>query len=100
MTSLNGVSGTGTGTPYAIGTLVNGVTNLTALQNWSVQISGSATFNVSFQTSLDGVNWVTQGSAITSTSITSFTGVPACYVQLLVNSISGGSITGTIVGAA
>ena len=59
-----------------------------------VQTTGSPTFSVTFQGSIDGTNWFTLGSAVTSvTNGATVTGVLARYVRANLTALSGGTLT-------
>lgn len=92
LTSLNGASATGAGTAFNLGSTVN---------SFGVQIvaaSGSPTFSVNLQGSLDGTNWFTIGSAITTAGQTYVGNACVPFVRLNTGSISGGTISGYIAG--
>lgn len=98
MTSLSAAAAPGNGTAFNLGSAVN---------NISVQLNVSGTpsaVSVSFQGSLDGTNWNTIGSAITSsaaTSLTAFAGTPVTQIRAVLNTLSGGSsptVTALIAG--
>jgi hypothetical protein len=75
----------------------------TALSSWAVSITttGSPTFSVAFQGSLDDVNWFNIGSAMTATGMFIFQSVPLPYVRCNLASITGGgTVSATICGAA
>jgi hypothetical protein len=90
--SLVAAAATGVGVGYAIGPAVGA---------WTVQITttGSPTFSVALEGSLDGVNFVAVGAAMTAAGLYTFQ-IPLPYVQLRLTAISGGgTVSGTIVGA-
>ncbi len=105
---------TGIGSPpvYALGSSPAGLTAPTlpntgtswnfgtAINNLTVQIAttGSPTFSVQPQGSLDGKTWSNLGAAITSSGLTTLTNVCVPWVQLNLTALSGGSITGLVCG--
>jgi hypothetical protein len=81
----------GAGTSYNLGVAVN---------NFTVQVAttGSPTFTLDLQGSLDGTTWTTIGSAISSTGLTTFTNVVVSFVRLNLATLSGGTLTAWMCG--
>jgi hypothetical protein len=87
VTLLAAVTGTGAGTGADLGDIRDEFSVL-------VQTTGSPTFSVTFQGSVDGSNWFTLGSAVVAvTNGTTVTGVLARYVRANLTALSGGTLT-------
>jgi hypothetical protein len=94
VTLLDAVTTTGAGPSRDLGDLRDEI----AVQ---VETTGSPTFSVQFQGSLDGENWFSLGSAITSpTAGTAVTGELARYVRADLTALSGGTLTAAVAFAA
>ena len=69
-------------THYVVGTL---------RENYSVAIKGTGTFDVDFEGSFDGVNWVDLATAKNSDEMFSVLAVP--YVRINCNTMTGASVS-------
>lgn len=93
--SLAAVTGTGAGSTIEYGQ---------SLKDFGVQlvIAGGtlSALSVTLQGSLDGTNWFTLGSAITTTtsSYTAITGNPVCFVRLNVGTFTVNTGSPTVTG--
>lgn len=87
LTLLSAVTGTGAGTAADLGDVRDEFSLL-------VSTTGSPTFSVTFQGSIDSTGWFTLGSAVVAvTSGTSVTGTLARYVRANLTALSGGTLT-------
>lgn len=85
LTLLAAVTATGAGTAFDLGTMRDEFSLLAAT-------TGSPTFSVTFQGSLDGTDWFALGSAISSvTNGTAVTGQIARYVRANLTTLTGGT---------
>jgi hypothetical protein len=89
VTSLNAVSATGLGTASDL----DGLKDEFALV---VVTTGSPTFSLQLQGSLDNVNWYSLGSAVTTAGETSVTGQEAAYIRGDLTALSGGTLTAEV----
>ena len=95
--SVNGQTVTGTNTPGISTSLCfGGAINTITVQITSV--SGTPTYSVQVQASLDGIHWYNIGSPISSDGLTTITNACVPYVALNLVSCSGGTIIGVVCG--
>jgi hypothetical protein len=67
-----------------------------------IKSTGSPTYSITVQGSLDGTNWFTLGTAVTSDGYTAITGDPVSWVRLDLSAFTGGTnptIVGLLCGA-
>lgn len=88
---LTAAAGTGLSTSYDLGSVANEFSLL-------VETTGSPTFSVQFQGSLDGTNWLSIGSAVTAVQAGSATpaAIMARYLRANLTALSGGTLTAGI----
>lgn len=87
VTLLSAVSATGTGAAFDL----DGIRDEFTLV---IQTTGSPTFSLTLQGSVDGTNWFTLGSAVTSAAAaTVITSQLAAYVRADLTALSTGTLT-------